>query len=373
MMLSSHFIYKKKKLKNKKKNVEYFLNFLKKISLKKEKKINIKKKIEAFKLKKCLKKMTRYSGKVKNKFSYFSFTLPNNKINSLKKIKKFTGFKIFEKIISNNYKANFSLSCIEISDSQLIRLNGFLGDSQKFWNLTTSIFFLGVRHGHIIINLNLTKFNLRQAINFLIHISFVPRSLIFFVNDAINKTKEINSFFFCFKHGFFNSKWRGGTISNYKTIWFFLYKPLTYLKKIPSKKRFLISIKKRRKMVNAITNFYKFRRLPTALISLKTSSFSINESFFVKIPSIALLDAGRVSKKIDYPIILNDDSNYGSLVYTQLFRACIILGKLNFLKRIFYFSTNLEIYSVIFFFILKKKFKFLSVAGFEPALRRSKF
>ena len=95
--------------------------------------------------------------------------------------------------------------------------------------------------------------------------------------------------------------------------------------------------------------------------------------FFVKIPSIALLDAGRVSKKIDYPIILNDDSNYGSLVYTQLFRACIILGKLNFLKRIFYFSTNLEIYSVIFFFILKKKFKFLSVAGFEPALRRSKF
>jgi hypothetical protein len=47
--------------------------------------------------------------------------------------------------------------------------------------------------------------------------------------------------------------------------------------------------------------------------------------------------------------------NYGSLVYTQLFRACIILGKLNFLKRIFYFSTNLEIYSVIFFFYFKKK------------------
>jgi hypothetical protein len=54
-------------------------------------------------------------------------------------------------------------------------------------------------------------------------------------------------------------------------------------------------------MVNAITNFYKFRRLPTALISLKTSSFSINESFFVKIPSIALLDAGRVSKKNRLP------------------------------------------------------------------------
>lgn len=243
---------------------------------------------------------------------------------------------------NNNFFNGINTKLISIN--QLVNLNAFLGDNKKNWNLLLSNFYLGVRYGHIIINLEITLFYIKIALAFLIqNYQNNPRFLLFFVNNT-SYVDEYFKYFKFFRFGFYNASWVGGTINNYKKIWIFLYKNLSYLQKTNMRKQFILSILNRRQKVWNNTNFYKFKRLPDVLVCLKTDSYAIKESLDSKIPTIGFNDGGALLQKIDYPIIINDDSQYGSLIYTKIFIYASLVGKLFFFKKFFkfYFNNNLS-------------------------------
>lgn len=288
---------------------------------------------------------------IKNKYSWFK------SLNNKKHLSFYT--YLFKKInmkLEQKQSSFFKSELINISMGQFINLNAFLGNKAKNWNINLSYFSLGIRHDYIIINLEFTKFHFRTALLFLMKLSSIPRSLIFLVSHAYKYENQLRKFYKKVKQAYFNSFWIPGLISNYKKHCLFFYKKIKFSQ---FRSKYYFNLKKRQNFLSSITNIFKFKRIPNAVFAFNTASLAIREAESVKIPSIGFLDMDRFFTKIDYPIIINDDSNFAVTFYTRLLKYTIILGKIKFIKLFFKFYKNsFDTSKLINFYLLKILNKF---------------
>ncbi|XP_049951846.1 28S ribosomal protein S2, mitochondrial [Schistocerca serialis cubense] len=157
-------------------------------------------------------------------------------------------------------------------------------------------FIFGSRLGHLIFDLDITAYHLRQALNFAAHVAYRDGIILFICRGAQNAhlvertAKECKEF----AHTRF---WRGGVLTN-STFQF-----------------------------GAVT------RLPDLCIFLNTLNNILTEHTAVRdcakmtIPTIGIVDTNCNPNLITYPVPGNDDTPCAMKLYCKLFKEAILRGK----------------------------------------------
>ena len=157
-------------------------------------------------------------------------------------------------------------------------------------------FIFGSRLGQLIIDLDITAYHLRQALNFAAHIAARDGIILFVARGAQNTHLIERTAEECqeFAH---TRNWSGGIFTNAE------------------------------KQFGAVT------RLPDLCIFLNTLSdvleqhLAVLESAKLCIPSIGIVDTNCNPNLVTYPVPGNDDSSPAIELYCKLFKQAILRGK----------------------------------------------
>ena len=217
---------------------------------------------------------------------------------------------------------------------QLLEAGVHFGHQTHRWNPKMAPYIFGDRNGIHIIDLAQTVPLLHQAL-VAIRDTVAAGGRVLFVGTKRQATEVIARTAQQCAQYYMNTRWLGGTLTNWKTISNSI-KRLEELENLLSdeasigftKKEILNLTRERDKLELAIGGVKDMGGLPDLMIVIDTNkeSIAIAEAHKLGIPVIAVLDSNCNPEGITYPVPGNDDATRAIELYCSLFSRAVIDG-----------------------------------------------
>jgi small subunit ribosomal protein S2 len=221
----------------------------------------------------------------------------------------------------------------DYSMRQLLEAGVHFGHQKHRWNPKMDSYIFGVRNGIHIIDLAQTVPLLHQA---LLAISDVVAGggRVLFVGTKRQAADQIAESARNSAQYFINSRWLGGTLTNWKTISNSIRR-LRELEELLSneaqgftKREQLTLSREMGKLENALGGIKDMGGTPDIMFVIDTNKeqIAIKEANRLGIPVVAVLDSNCDPAGVDYPIPGNDDAGRAIALYCDLVSKAIIDG-----------------------------------------------
>ena len=224
----------------------------------------------------------------------------------------------------------------KISVKNLIDSGAHFGHLTPKWNPRMKEFIYGKFNGTHIIDVRKTVTKLEEAYNYAAKIGSEGGRLLYVgtkhIATEIVKQHALESGNF-----FVNSRWLGGTLTNFQTI----KQSILRLSKIEDiagkdlsypgiiKKEAVGLEKQRQKMINMLGGFRHMKKMPSAvfIIDVNKERIALQECHSLNIPVIAITDSNANPTAVAYPIPANDDSKATVEVITRAITVGYLEGR----------------------------------------------
>ena len=222
----------------------------------------------------------------------------------------------------------------EFNMRQLLEAGVHFGHKTSRWNPKMDPFIFGVRNGIHVIDLSQTVPLLHQALLAISH-SVASGGRVLFVGTKRQASEIIaETATQCAQH-YMNSRWLGGTLTNWKTISNSINR-LSELEDLINlegsvgltKKELLQLTREYNKLNYAIGGVRNMGGIPNIIFVIDSNkeAIAVAEAKKLNIPIVAILDTNSDPDGIDYPIPGNDDARQAIDLYCQLISAAVIDG-----------------------------------------------
>ena len=225
------------------------------------------------------------------------------------------------------------MSLPDFTMRQLLEAGAHFGHQSHRWNPKMAPYIYGSRNSIHIIDLAQTVPLLHQALK-LVSDSVAKGGRVLFVGTKRQAAQEIaDSAKRCAQY-FVNSRWLGGTLTNWKTI----SASISRLRKLDemlsegakglTKKERLILTREREKLEKALGGIKDMGGTPDLVFVIDTNkeALAIKEANRLKIPVVAILDTNCDPDGIAYPVPANDDASRAINLYCDLVARAAIDG-----------------------------------------------
>ena len=222
----------------------------------------------------------------------------------------------------------------EFNMRQLLEAGVHFGHQTHRWNPKRAPFIFGDRNGIHVIDLSQTVTLLHQAL-VTVRDTVAAGGRVLFVGTKRQASEVVSRSATQCAQYYMNSRWLGGTLTNWKTISNSI-KRLRELEKILTeegsvgltKKEVLNLTRERDKLERAIGGIKDMGGLPDIMIVIDTNkeSIAVAEAKTLGIPVIAILDSNSDPDGITFPVPGNDDATRAIELYCSLFSGAVIDG-----------------------------------------------
>jgi small subunit ribosomal protein S2 len=216
---------------------------------------------------------------------------------------------------------------------QLMEAGVHFGHHTRRWNPKMASYLFGVRNNVHIIDLEQTVPLFYRALNAISSVVSQGGRVLFVgtkhqAQEIISKSaKQCGQYYV-------NSRWLGGTLTNWKTI----SNSIKRLRDIETqmadqaakltKKELLQMARERAKLENALGGIKDMGGVPDIMFVVDTNKedIAVKEAQKLKIPVVAILDSNSDPSGIAYPIPGNDDAIRSIQTYCDLVAAAVLAG-----------------------------------------------
>ncbi len=222
----------------------------------------------------------------------------------------------------------------EFNMRQLLEAGVHFGHQTHRWNPKMGQYIFGDRNGVHIIDLSLTTPLLHQAL-VAVRDTVAGGGRVLFVGTKRQASEVIaRSAIQCAQY-YMNSRWLGGTLTNWKTISNSIKRYRELEEKLAdegsqglTKKEILNLTRERDKLERAIGGIKDMGGIPDIMIVIDTNkeAIAIAEAHTLGIPVVAVLDSNCNPDGITYPIPGNDDATRSIELYCDLLSRAVIDG-----------------------------------------------
>jgi len=221
-----------------------------------------------------------------------------------------------------------------ISMKELLEAGVHFGHQTRRWNPKMKKFIFGSRNGIYIIDLQKTLKKFREASQFVAETTQSGGKFLFVgtkrqAADAIEEeAKRCNMFFV-------NTRWLGGTLTNFKTI----RRSVDTLRKYEAmetdgtydmltKKEIIALEKKKQKLQKVLDGIKDMGKLPQALfiVDPRRERIAVAEANKLGIPVVAIVDSNCDPDPIDFIIPGNDDAIRAVKLFTHKISDSVLEG-----------------------------------------------
>ncbi|WP_129737796.1 30S ribosomal protein S2 [Massilimicrobiota timonensis] len=203
-----------------------------------------------------------------------------------------------------------------ISMKKLLEVGVHFGHQTKRWNPKMAPYIFTARNGIYIIDLKKSSDKIDEAYAALMYIVAKGGKVLFVgtkkqAQEAVQTEAERSGSFYV------NSRWLGGTLTNFKTI----QKRIRRLKELEkmeedgtlelfTKKEAVLLMKEKAKLEKNLGGIKEMRRLPNALfvVDPKVEHNAVAEARILGIPVFGIVDTNCDPDEVDYVIPANDDA-----------------------------------------------------------------
>jgi len=216
---------------------------------------------------------------------------------------------------------------------QLLEAGAHFGHQSHRWNPKMGPYIFGVRNNIHIIDLAQTVPMLHQALK-VVSDTVARGGRVLFVGTKRQATDPIAASARSSAQYFINSRWLGGTLTNWKTI----SGSIQRLRKLTddldngaqglTKKERLMLSRERERLDRALGGIKDMGGLPDLMFVIDTNKeqLAVKEANRLGIPVVAILDTNSDPAGITYPIPANDDASRAIVLYCDLMARAAIDG-----------------------------------------------
>jgi small subunit ribosomal protein S2 len=216
---------------------------------------------------------------------------------------------------------------------QLLEAGAHFGHQSHRWNPKMAPFIYGARNSIHIIDLAQTVPLLHQALK-VVSDSVAKGGRVLFVGTKRQAADEVSVAAKRCAQYFVNSRWLGGTLTNWKTI----SASISRLRKLDemlaegakglTKKERLMLTREKDKLEKALGGIKDMGGTPDLVFVIDTNkeALAIKEANRLKIPVIAILDTNSDPDGVAFPIPANDDASRAIQLYCDLVAKAAIDG-----------------------------------------------
>ncbi len=225
------------------------------------------------------------------------------------------------------------MSLPDFSMRQLLEAGAHFGHQSHRWNPKMAPYIYGARNSIHIIDLAQTVPLLHQALK-LVSDSVAKGGRVLFVGTKRQAAEEVAAAAKRCAQYFVNSRWLGGTLTNWKTI----SASISRLRKLDeqlgegakglTKKERLMLTREREKLEKALGGIKDMGGVPDLVFVIDTNkeALAIKEANRLKIPVIAIIDTNSDPDGVAHPIPGNDDASRAIQLYCELVSRAAIDG-----------------------------------------------
>ena len=225
------------------------------------------------------------------------------------------------------------MSLPEFSMRQLLESGAHFGHQSHRWNPKMAPYIYGARNSIHIIDLAQTVPLLHQALK-TVSDSVAKGGRVLFVGTKRQAAQEIADAAKRCAQYFVNSRWLGGTLTNWKTI----SASIARLRKLDemlgegakglTKKERLMLTREREKLEKALGGIKDMGGVPDLVFVIDTNkeALAIKEANRLKSPVIAIRDTNSDPDGVTFPIPANDDASRAINLYCDLIARAAIDG-----------------------------------------------
>ena len=225
------------------------------------------------------------------------------------------------------------MSLPDFSMRQLLEAGAHFGHQSHRWNPKMAPYIYGARNSIHIIDLAQTVPLLHQALK-LVSDSVAKGGRVLFVGTKRQAAEEVAAAAKRCAQYFVNSRWLGGTLTNWKTI----SASISRLRKLDeqlsegakglTKKERLMLTREREKLEKALGGIKDMGGVPDLVFVIDTNkeALAIKEANRLKIPVIAIIDTNSDPDGVAHPIPVNDDASRAIQLYCDLVSRAAIDG-----------------------------------------------
>ena len=225
------------------------------------------------------------------------------------------------------------MSLPDFSMRQLLEAGAHFGHQSHRWNPKMAPYIYGARSSIHIIDLAQTVPLLHQALK-LVSDSVAKGGRVLFVGTKRQAAEEVAAAAKRCAQYFVNSRWLGGTLTNWKTI----SASISRLRKLDeqlsegakglTKKERLMLTREREKLEKALGGIKDMGGVPDLVFVIDTNkeALAIKEANRLKIPVIAIIDTNSDPDGVAHPIPGNDDASRAIQLYCDLVSRAAIDG-----------------------------------------------
>ena len=225
------------------------------------------------------------------------------------------------------------MSLPDFTMRQLLESGAHFGHQSHRWNPKMAPYIYGARNSIHIIDLAQTVPLLHQALK-LVSDSVAKGGRVLFVGTKRQAAEEVALAAKRCAQYFVNSRWLGGTLTNWKTI----SASISRLRKLDdqlgegakglTKKERLMLTREREKLEKALGGIKDMGGVPDLVFVIDTNkeALAIKEANRLKIPVIAIIDTNSDPDGVAHPIPGNDDASRAIQLYCDLIARAAIDG-----------------------------------------------
>jgi small subunit ribosomal protein S2 len=226
-----------------------------------------------------------------------------------------------------------AVSLPDFTMRQLLESGAHFGHQSHRWNPKMAPYIYGARNSIHIIDLAQTVPLLHQALK-LVSDSVAKGGRVLFVGTKRQAADEVAVAAKRCAQYFVNSRWLGGTLTNWKTI----SASISRLRKLDdqlgegakglTKKERLMLTREREKLEKALGGIKDMGGVPDLVFVIDTNkeALAIKEANRLKIPVIAIIDTNSDPDGVAHPIPGNDDASRAIQLYCDLIARAAIDG-----------------------------------------------
>ncbi len=222
----------------------------------------------------------------------------------------------------------------ELTMREMLEAGVHFGHQTNRWNPKMKPYIFGARNGIYIIDLQKTVPLFDKAFKFMVDV--VGRGeKILFVGTKKQAQEVVAEEALRSKQFFVNSRWLGGTLTNYRTIKASIDR-LRNIEKMAgdgtfeklTKKEVLLHTRERIKLEKNLGGIKDMSKLPGAvfIVDIKKEHIAVAEALKLGIPIVAVVDTNCDPEAIDYPIPGNDDAIRAIRIFVSKAAEASIVG-----------------------------------------------
>ena len=225
------------------------------------------------------------------------------------------------------------MSLPDFSMRQLLEAGAHFGHQSHRWNPKMAPYIYGARNSIHIIDLAQTVPLMHQALK-IVSDAVAKGGRVLFVGTKRQAADEVSAAAKRCAQYFVNSRWLGGTLTNWKTI----SASISRLRKLDemlaegakglTKKERLMLTREKDKLEKALGGIKDMGGVPDIVFVIDTNkeALAIKEANRLKIPVIAILDTNSDPDGVLHPIPANDDASRAIQLYCDLIAKAAIDG-----------------------------------------------